>query len=703
MPLDPYAPCPCGSGKKFKWCCQPIHVDIDKAFQQEAAGQVEAALRSMEQVTHDHPANPEAWGRKAELLYNAGRTEEAEAALQKAFDINPTYPFGFLLRGSFRRAEGEIPGALLLFRKAADHYDPEAKALLGQIYTLIFDCEMKLNHPVAARAAAQLALRFNPTAEGLREGVDSVFGPKNPNLIAAAKQEYTYLPAPAGGGERRAAWDAALPRASTGKLGDAARAFENLTCADPTDAPAWYNLGLTQAWLGNGTAAVEALDKYVALESDEERAGQAWTLAEVLRLGQGMEDVADYVEYSLTAPLQNPQSFIDALGKLDQDGLLAGASANQEQGVLTGVVLEKPGPALTAELAAKQAPRLGAYLYLAPAENLHIVRLWSYSRESLDRASQLVKERAGSALAEGYAARGPAKFFDVLSECLIFPRVTTEAELEARLREHLQKFLEEIWIHRPLKSLGQVAPLDAVGSPNLRKKLRGVVRFLEQCAELTKFPYDFGRLRRKLNLQEGAPAPTSDGSQASLDIGAMGAPELAGLPVDSLTDAQLDEAFVAALKLDARELAAKFAQVLTSRPARADKPDRYPLFNHLINTALAQGDSTAALNHLNEGEKDDCEHNEGKRRNDYELRRGQILAKSGDVSQAKDVFDRLIARVPAELKVRGAAAEAMLSAKEPGNALAYAEAGLVEARKQNHRDSEGYFMELAGAAKKQRG
>ena len=117
--------------------------------------------------------------------------------------------------------------------------------------------------------------------------------------------------------------------------------------------------------------------------------------------------------------------------------------------------------------------------------------------------------------------------------------------------------------------------------------------------------------------------------------------------------------------------------------------------------ALAEGDTTAALNHLNDGEKDDCEHNDGKRRNDYELRRGQILAKAGDADQAKEVFDRLIARVPAELKVRVAATETMLSAKQPAHALAFAEGGLTEARKQNHRDSEGYFMELAAAAKKQ--
>jgi DNA mismatch repair protein MutL len=28
MALDQYSPCRCGSGKKIKWCCQPIHAEI---------------------------------------------------------------------------------------------------------------------------------------------------------------------------------------------------------------------------------------------------------------------------------------------------------------------------------------------------------------------------------------------------------------------------------------------------------------------------------------------------------------------------------------------------------------------------------------------------------------------------------------------------------------------------------------------------
>ena len=156
MALDHYSPCPCGSGKKFKWCCQPIHGHIEKAFRLDADGQHEAALRILEEVTDAHPSNPEAWGRKAQLLFQNGHLDEAENALQKALEINPKYPFGYLLRGMFRQHEGELAGALLLFRKAAELYDPDAKDILAQVYSLIADSELRLNRPVAAGGPGNL-------------------------------------------------------------------------------------------------------------------------------------------------------------------------------------------------------------------------------------------------------------------------------------------------------------------------------------------------------------------------------------------------------------------------------------------------------------------------------------------------------------------------------------------------------------------
>jgi hypothetical protein len=67
------------------------------------------------------------------------------------------------------------------------------------------------------------------------------------------------------------------------------------------------------------------------------------------------------------------------------------------------------------------------------------------------------------------------------------------------------------------------------------------------------------------------------------------------------------------------------------------------------------------------------------------------------------VFQRLIERVPTNLKVRGSAAEAMLTLKKPDRALRFAEEGPTAARQQNDRDPEQYLMELVEAAKKQMG
>src|SRR5262249_50741267 len=173
MSIDAYASCPCGSGKKFKWCCQPIADQIDKAFGQQNDGQHEAALRTIDELTQAHPGNPEAWGRKAQLLHLNGKTDEAEEALQKAFSINPDYPFGHLLRAMFRQAEGEVVGALILLRKAAELYAPDAREQLAAVYDMIADNELRRNRPVAGRFALARCVALQPGNAELRQSFEA--------------------------------------------------------------------------------------------------------------------------------------------------------------------------------------------------------------------------------------------------------------------------------------------------------------------------------------------------------------------------------------------------------------------------------------------------------------------------------------------------------------------------------------------------
>ena len=692
MVLEAYSPCPCGSGKKFKWCCQPIHQDIDKAFALEANGQHEMALKTIDDAVAQHPSNPEAWGRKAELLYRNGKPDEAEAALQKAFDLNPNYPYGLLLQGTFRLNEGETTGALLLFRRAVDAYDPDAREALAQLQSVIAETELKMNRPVAMHAALKLANRLVPGAQELQQALEGYFGENSP-LPTTARRDYTFqspanLPA-----ARKAAWDQALEKAATGKLTDAAKAFWEQTEADNSNAAAWYNLALARIWLGDNRGGIDALDRYVTLETDETKAAEAWALAEVLRQGHGMGDVADVIEYSIMYQIRDPKPIQLILQNWQDQRRMIVIRAGENEPLVSLLILEKV-TSLTADPTTAPPPHLAAYFVLINDR----VRIWHTNRESLDKVRDELRQ-GGPSLVESPMAQAPANFNDILAEALVFPvNAPDKAFAEERVRQQMARYFEEVWLHRPLKTLNGVPPLDAAGHGTLRKKVRGVVQFLSDVAERSGQPYDFDRLRRKLGLIADAPAPAA---ATGTDVTTYGAAELAALQPDQLSVEQLEQAFQAAMKLDARELAGRFGKALIGQPTPAGR-DRYPVFNHLVASALAAGDSDAALNFLNEGEKADCEQNEGKRRNDYELRRGQIHAKRGEAETAQDVFDRLIARVPSELKFRSSAAEAMLSAGQGAAALSFAEGGVAKAREQNNRDLEGHFMELAEAARRKR-
>src|SRR5262245_10320600 len=279
MAINPYASCPCGSGKQFKWCCQPYYTFVEKALAQRERGQHAAAEQTMAQLVEKSPKVPQAWGYQAEILFLNDKGEQADAALQKAFDLDPNFAYGYWLRGLMRLEEGEAVGALMLFRKTAELLDPNARDVQAQVHSRIAELELQFNHPVAARAAIDRALHFAPSNQDLRQAFESVFGNES-RLPAVARQAYAFRAAPAGKAD---SWKPALDSAATGKLTDALKALNGLAEADPRDPATWFNVGLVRAWLGDNPRAVEALAKSIDLETDEARAEETGALAEVLR------------------------------------------------------------------------------------------------------------------------------------------------------------------------------------------------------------------------------------------------------------------------------------------------------------------------------------------------------------------------------------------------------------------------------------
>jgi tetratricopeptide (TPR) repeat protein len=256
-------------------------------------------------------------------------------------------------------------------------------------------------------------------------------------------------------------------------------------------------------------------------------------------------------------------------------------------------------------------------------------------------------------------------------------------------------------VNRPRKSLNNITPADAAGSPRLRKKLLGVIAFLEQCASGGMVSeYKFDSLRGKLGLLSKAAAAPAAAQQQAVTAAPAEAGQQQQAADGIMSDEQLEQAYQAAHRQGDREAAAGYARALVGRPAPAAKPDRYPYYLFLIQKAMTEGALDDVLDFVNAGQSGDCEHNGGARRNDFELLRARVLARRGEKDKARDTFQSLIERAPRNFEARGQAAKAMLDLREPDSALKFAEEGVTAARQANNRDAEQMLLELSQAAKK---
>ncbi len=696
MEKNPYDPCPCGSGKKFKWCCQALYLELSRAEKLLENGQIEAALNVYDRLIQDHPGHAILWVHKAEVLLELDRREEAEQALDRALEINPDLAPAYYLRGTLRMQEGEYPGALHLFRQAARLTTPSNRAFMHRVYYDIYRCELLNRRLYAALGASEIALRYDPTDTDLREHVHSAFSPGNARYPKSACELPSYLPPPQTiQPSAEATWTQAISLASEGRLEEALQAFERLAKENPEDPATWFNLGLCRATLGQDSAALEALDRYVALVPDDESAVKAWKIAEVLRFAVGMTAESDWITHYALYEVLDPKALYHRI-TADSRCLLVNVEAGNSA---VGLVLNRPFDKNARIHASFELPRLLCrFQWMVP---VGFLVLTSLKREGFEEGRTQLENVADSSLRLVETGERTSDFLEVPSDLLLFLSVPGLSEEQADKFRHEVVYarFETEWLNRPLRSLGGVAPVDATGHLILRRKLMAAVDFLEEITECFQAgAYDFDRLRHKLGLPTRHPSRTP--LEETRDISALNAAELAALPVGDLSETELAAAFQACRRLDAQELAGKFAEALVNQPPDEATPDRFPYYTHLAQLAGEQDDFAKAREWIEAGMRHDCEHNEGRRRNDYDLRLAQIFLRSGQLDDAQAAYVRLTERLPSDLDLLGRAAEAMLQVRRHSQAADFAQKGLGMAQAKGDRDRAAYFEELLAAARK---
>ncbi len=89
MALNQYGPCPCGSGKKIKFCCKDLAGEIEKILKMVHGDQLVAAHRRVDQALKKHPGRPSFLELKAVIEL---RQQDYDAARRTIDEFVVTHP-----------------------------------------------------------------------------------------------------------------------------------------------------------------------------------------------------------------------------------------------------------------------------------------------------------------------------------------------------------------------------------------------------------------------------------------------------------------------------------------------------------------------------------------------------------------------------------------------------------------------------------
>ena len=99
MALDVYAVCPCGSGKKLKFCCHGLEGSIEQVVRHQSAKQYGMALQLLGSLEQKHPQSAWVKNLQAFTLMMDKRGPEAIGPLTKVLQMQPDNLYSIALFG----------------------------------------------------------------------------------------------------------------------------------------------------------------------------------------------------------------------------------------------------------------------------------------------------------------------------------------------------------------------------------------------------------------------------------------------------------------------------------------------------------------------------------------------------------------------------------------------------------------------------
>lgn len=597
MAVDPYAPCPCGSGKKLKFCCSDLLGEIEKVQRMLEGDQPRAALAHLEKTLAKTPGRASLLDLKASIELSLGELVRAQQTVQHHLDADPKNPSAHaqaaILAASIEPGPEDLAGAAPSSRQAVLHLQDAMELVTDSIPARVLQAIGAVGQAlladgdlIAARAhlwlyqgvageqdtrAMELLMRLNRAPELPLLLRDNLFLREVPARHAAELEH-----------------DEAQMLASRGQWRRAEALLDKLCEKHPDLAVPPYNAAVVSGWLGDQTKFVAGLRKFAKLVTEQSKDGlpddavEAEAIAQLLDASNREEGVE---VVRLSYAVANEETLID---KLTRDKRTAAYKLSEsELHALEGLpprhtflLLDRDLPDTGVNAAAETTPRIVGVLsyYGRQTDKPERLELVADRDEQFDETLSVLASVAGDSLGEktdeivaGRGAGAPS-----MRSRWRFPDDTPVADRRRVVSQEQRRVLLEEWPVKPLAKLSGKSPIEAAADPALQTAVTAALMVLEQTSAAAVEPGVFAELRTKLGLPA---AEAIDPKQVDLETIPLS--RVVRVDLSKATDDDIYSLYKRTELAGATEVARLVAKEAVERPGLAEELPPEDLYGRL--------------------------------------------------------------------------------------------------------------------------
>lgn len=555
---DVYALCPCGSGKKIKFCCSAVLGQLDKVARLHEAGQPDQALKTLDKLAEKNPDAAIVEITRAQLLMENERFDEAARCMREFLKVHSDnahgaglFAFARFMDVGFQEAKPEIHRA---FQMCAQTSPDIVASLAAQIADEVYRYSS-----MAAREHLALALRLtrdNDECELLIRELMRIDG--SAEVPYPMRGSHTLEPVRDVPEDSQKDLRNAVRLSMLGCWEIAAKLFHKLTEAMPDDWALWKNIGLCRAWDADHSGAADALHVAAEKASEYEQAVECETLAQLLELPE-IEEHCEVMtaRYQLKAT-SRALTTLDELDRLERLHELPDQGDANPAIVARYLALNFPHPGDDVPVSDDTIPKVQAEVSVfefTSDEGSHgMLSVIAPDNDERTSVMELIEEKLADNLdplelqdEQAAGETDPVMFSEhpvrtVLQELMpsqerkYFGKRIDIRERREDAAKDARHFVEEVWTNNPLRRLGGKSPREAMEDEELKVDLAAAVHVLEAVSDVAVLYVDMQALRESLKVEPETPLQIEDNTS----LNSLSIMQSHRLQLDNLTTEQLN-------------------------------------------------------------------------------------------------------------------------------------------------------------------